>query len=173
LSGLHLNVGSGLPKGKYINKEWVNVDMELFDSPNFVQADVLRGLPFPDNSFDSVRAVHVLEHINRNSHDEFLREIVRVLKKGGELSVEVPNFIAVCENMLDGYRIGDLEKVRIWTVSIYGKQRHKGDTHCWGFTVQALIQKMRDTGLEEVKRSLSMISEHYLIEPVILVKGTK
>jgi len=174
LSELHLNVGSGYPGREYEGEGWVNVDMQPFNNPpNFVQANVLEGLPFADNTFDSARAIHVLEHIHRDLHQGFLEEVIRVLKKGGDLFIEVPNFIANCENVVDAYKRGDLERVRIWTLSMYGKQRHEGDAHCWGFTPEILINKMRDLGLQDVKRSRSMISKHYMMEPVILVIGTK
>jgi SAM-dependent methyltransferase len=55
-----------------------------------VVADVQRGLPFPDASFDHVFAVHVLEHL-----DDLLvalRELHRVLRPGGTLHVLCPHW---------------------------------------------------------------------------------
>lgn len=46
-------------------------------------------LPFPDNYFDAVTLWHVLEHLD--SPNIVLREIRRVLKKGGKLFIELPN----------------------------------------------------------------------------------
>jgi ubiquinone/menaquinone biosynthesis C-methylase UbiE/uncharacterized protein YbaR (Trm112 family) len=40
-------------------------------------------LPFEDNTFDCVISSHVLGHIAREKKDTFLKEIFRILKKGG------------------------------------------------------------------------------------------
>ncbi len=45
-------------------------------------------LPFPDNNFDSVSILDVLEHLSQQR--ELLREFFRVLKSGGKLIVTVP-----------------------------------------------------------------------------------
>lgn len=45
-------------------------------------------LPYPDNSFDIVIASHVLEHVAQP--DVILREMDRVLKKGGAMLVATP-----------------------------------------------------------------------------------
>ncbi|HWQ46727.1 MAG TPA: class I SAM-dependent methyltransferase [Longilinea sp.] len=47
------------------------------------------GLPFPDACFDLVLSHEVLEHVQ--SDTEAVKEIVRVLKPGGRLTVFVPN----------------------------------------------------------------------------------
>jgi 2-polyprenyl-3-methyl-5-hydroxy-6-metoxy-1,4-benzoquinol methylase len=53
------------------------------------QADVTK-LPFADGSFDIVICSEVLEHIEDNR--SAVRELVRVLKPGGDLVVTVPRF---------------------------------------------------------------------------------
>lgn len=53
------------------------------------QADVTK-LPFSDGSFDMVVCSEVLEHIEDNR--AAVRELVRVLKPGGDLVVTVPRF---------------------------------------------------------------------------------
>jgi len=53
-------------------------------------ADLSRGLPFRDNSFDGIFLVEVLEHIQDEL--EALREIMRILKPGGALVLTVPPF---------------------------------------------------------------------------------
>lgn len=54
----------------------------------FVQG-VVPPLPFADESFDYVVSFQVIEHIRRDR--EFVREVRRVLKKGGKFIVSTPN----------------------------------------------------------------------------------
>jgi SAM-dependent methyltransferase len=44
---------------------------------------------FPDESFDVVLASHLIEHLNRPS--DFVREVYRILKKGGRFFVTTPD----------------------------------------------------------------------------------
>lgn len=50
-------------------------------------------LPFRDNTFQSVGAFNVLEHVEEP--EAFIRELVRVLKPGGRLVISSPNFLRV------------------------------------------------------------------------------
>ncbi len=52
-------------------------------------------LPFSDESFDIVYSANVLEHTG--DPPQVLREAVRVLRKGGVLHMEVPNFLSYYE----------------------------------------------------------------------------
>ena len=58
------------------------------ENVEFVQATV-PPLPFADESFDYVVSFQVIEHIKRDK--EFVREVRRVLKKGGKFIVSTPN----------------------------------------------------------------------------------
>jgi ubiquinone/menaquinone biosynthesis C-methylase UbiE len=56
------------------------------------QVDLDRAFPFPDNTFDVVTMLAVLEHLNQPIPT--LREIRRVLKPAGELVITVPSHAA-------------------------------------------------------------------------------
>jgi len=49
-------------------------------------------LPFKDESFDIVFSSNVIEHIPRDLYRGYLREIHRVLKRGGRFAVGAPNY---------------------------------------------------------------------------------
>lgn len=52
-------------------------------------------LPFPDESFDVVYSANVLEHTQ--NPEQVLREALRVLRPGGQLYMEMPNFLSYFE----------------------------------------------------------------------------
>ena len=54
-------------------------------------ADLRKGLPFPDSSFDAVYHSNFLEHLDRPTARRFLRECRRVLRPGGLTRVVVPD----------------------------------------------------------------------------------
>ena len=58
------------------------------ENVEFVEA-VVPPLPFADESFDYVVSFQVIEHIKRDK--ELVREVHRVLKKGGKFIVSTPN----------------------------------------------------------------------------------
>lgn len=91
-----LIVGSGINQVKSVKERCYAIDIsqEYLDKakkfkPNneYILADVQK-LPFKDNFFDKVIFTHVLEHVGKPT--KALSEIYRVLKKGGELYLEVP-----------------------------------------------------------------------------------
>lgn len=59
------------------------------DDEHFKVANVMDGLPFADHVFDKVFMLEVLEHVENPSY--CLREIKRVLKRGGRLILSTPN----------------------------------------------------------------------------------
>lgn len=56
------------------------------DKASFVVSDCLR-LPFPDESFDIITAVHVFEHLDSKMLEIAVAESKRVLKKGGRILI--------------------------------------------------------------------------------------
>lgn len=52
-------------------------------------------LPFPDASFDVIYSANVLEHTQ--NPEQVLREALRVLRPGGQVYMEIPNYLAYFE----------------------------------------------------------------------------
>jgi len=82
--GIILDNGCGLRNTYYPQV----VNFEIVDYPSTDVLGIGEALPFKDNSFDAVFSLSVLEHVK----DPFLcaKEIMRVLKPGGDLYVAVP-----------------------------------------------------------------------------------
>ena len=80
-----LNLGSGICNRKHGE---VDFDINIMSAPD-VCGDAAH-LPFKDETFTNIRSVHVLEHV-----DDIIGtmdECHRVLKKGGEFTINVPLF---------------------------------------------------------------------------------
>lgn len=59
----------------------------------FTRADLCTRLPFPDDHFDCVITIEVIEHIP--DHFAFMAELVRVTKPGGALYITTPNVMSL------------------------------------------------------------------------------
>jgi predicted SAM-dependent methyltransferase len=53
--------------------------------------DGTNGLPIQDQSVDVIYTSHVLEHLDKNEAEKFLREAFRVLRPGGIIRIVVPD----------------------------------------------------------------------------------
>jgi len=59
----------------------------------FTKADLNQSIPLPDNTYDAVVAIEVLEHLE--NHFRFLSELLRVTKPGGMLILTTPNVLSI------------------------------------------------------------------------------
>ncbi len=91
----------------------IEFDPASYSRTTFVQADG-NHLPFADNSIDHLICSEVLEHIPE--YIGFLREIKRVLKPGGSLSVSVPRFWPenICWKLSSAYHQVEGGHIRIF-----------------------------------------------------------
>ena len=82
---IKLDIGCGKAK---ISDEFIGIDI---CPPADIIMDVsTEKLPFDDNSVDEVYTSHLLEHVENPLF--LLKEIYRVLKKRGELTIQYPHF---------------------------------------------------------------------------------
>ncbi len=70
----------------------IDRDIESRESGNmkFIKGDVVAGLLLPDDFFDTVLVLAVIEHIEPEKANNFLMEAKRILKKGGRLIITSP-----------------------------------------------------------------------------------
>lgn len=93
-----LNLGCG---SRY-HAFWTNLDF-VSNSPYVIAHNLLKGIPFKDESFEVVYHSHVLEHFTKNDGKRFIEECYRVLKFNGVIRIAVPDLekivIEYCKNL--------------------------------------------------------------------------
>jgi len=135
-----LNIGCG----RDIRDGYINVD--AFPISDKVQKGNLLDIPFPDETFDEIIALDVVEHVSWRQVPNALAEICRVLKKTGAAEIRVPELDALLDLRRAG-RMTDAEYVR----RIFGDQGHPGDFHATGFTEKTFIDQIKGAGLKVSK----------------------
>lgn len=162
---LKLNLGS---HSKRIRGDWINVDALELLNVDIVHNLVKYPYPWEDNSVDEILLVEVLEHISFRETDNVLKEIYRILKKGGKFHIQVPDcgsmMKAYCENEISAVvphkpesdeqvvelfkKTGKLVHPNRWIFSFLGAQKHEFDTHKNIFTKERMEDYLLNAGFE-------------------------
>ncbi len=90
---LHIGCGTNALPG------WINIDQVARLPGVAIDLDVT-DLPYADGTVDAVLAEHMLEHLSFAEEALVWRELARVLRPGGTLTLEVPDFEWVCSTFL-------------------------------------------------------------------------
>lgn len=171
-----LNIGSFINMFHY---GWVNIDildLKRYADANgyiFKQVDVTKGLPYKDNSVDLIVAHHLIEHLDRQQGEKFLRECFRVLKPGGLIRLSAPDAELLCDAFLKG-KIMEYRHVNV------GVEKAQDDAealyhlllagHKTIYTCKSLKKLLKKIGFEDVKcmpfnKSQSDVIEKQTIDP--------
>jgi len=67
---------------------------------NIMVHDLSTGIPFKSDSIDVVYHSHILEHLDKDVAENFLREVKRVLKPGGIHRIVVPDLEKACKSYI-------------------------------------------------------------------------
>ena len=130
---------------------WDYTTTDLHSPLAMVKADIC-ALPFEDNSYDLILCNHVLEHIPDDT--QAIRELFRVLKKGGRLIAQVPLDEDRAESFEDDSITDPKERTRIFGqydhVRVYG-QDYYSRLQAVGFQATA-VDYLAELSIEEQKR---------------------
>jgi len=139
---IKLNLGCGTNK----LPGWVNIDSVAEFKPDLVH-DLSDPLPYQDLSVDEVLAEDLLEHFDKYTRYFFSIEMTRVLKIGGKIIVQVPNFKRFMwrflrmkfEDFVDNLFGETMLASKVYT-------GHFG-THKWGYSPDTLKKYMETFGI--------------------------
>ena len=125
---LHLGCGRVKMEG------FINIDHHKTPATDYVLDAV--NLPFPDGSIDSIESYHLIEHLPIGKLSDILDHWYRILKPGGNLILEFPDF----DQAVRLYLAGNENRLN----NIFGRQRFAGDTHLWGWNIERMKKRLED-----------------------------
>jgi SAM-dependent methyltransferase len=85
---------------------WVNIDLSTNITPvsipsaaggprtMYINHDLRRGLPLPENSCEMIYSSHFFEHLDRTDGYRLMKDAYRALRPGGVFRIVIPNFAA-------------------------------------------------------------------------------
>lgn len=147
--GLRLDIGPGpYPRDteRFVTVDRYNEDMKAMGVPDpDINAD-MGDIPLDDNTVREIWCSHCLEHAPFGKVPLILKEWLRVLKPGGRLIVQVPNFDYVAKYWLTG-------PDRQWAeMMVFGQQKYgDGDFHRAAFTPATLDADLKGVGFKVLR----------------------
>jgi len=165
---LKLNLGCGVKR----LEGYINVDLDLSVNPDIISSAVDLKI-FNECSIEEIFASHLIEHLSYSEFDTAIHEWYRVLKHGGIIILECPDFEALCKEFL---KVSEEEKWvsyrKTWNSLIkhfYGKQTTPYHFHKNGFTRNRLKSILASVGFRDVE----FLEPDYKYCPCIKVKAVK
>ncbi len=131
--------------GEVVLPGWWNADVRWFPHVHYV-GDVTVLQTLPDASADRLYASHVLEHIPYARTEATLGEWARVLARGGELFVAVPDFDRIVQRYEKRGR--DVNEI---VGPLMGEQNYPANTHLAVFNHDALKALLERAGFTDVR----------------------
>lgn len=140
----------------------VNIDSGAYHEAPDLVCDItnLEELPFEPNSVNAIRCCHTLEHLDPNVLERTLKGWHRLLKKGGCLTIVVPDVEEIFKLCLLK-DIKDITAIRMLYVPEEWQSKGEGERHRWGFTESTLRDLLCLSGFEDIRR-LNCEPTHYV-----------
>lgn len=139
----------------WLGTEWTHVDAQddvllEFDGTTPHPVDVVcdaRYVQLPDAAADVVYSQECLEHFPKADYFDVLSEWCRLVKPGGVIIIEVPDFLACCKVVMEAET---LEMDRAIQQLFYGGQVNDWDFHYNGFTARIFEDDFERLGFDVV-----------------------
>ncbi len=164
---LHLGCGGVILDG-YINVDTRKLHPAVYVDDVITLSKLLKSDVIRYNTISEILAYHVIEHLPRpNSRVPGVCSALytwnRVLKIGGKLILECPDFDALIDLVKKNPKYKD---------NLFGLQRFPGDAHLWGYTIEELSGLLEQYGFTVIERGPGT-DYHAKMEPCIRVVGVK
>jgi predicted SAM-dependent methyltransferase len=137
---MRLDIGSGNPtQGEQQPNGFVLNDIETHSNIDIVCDIKNLGYVIPDGYCSEVRASHILEHFTKDEGVGVIKMVWKLLEKGGQFTIFVPNFKWHAELMLTG---NDEMAVHY----AFGGQLDEYDQHKTAFSPKILKKRLEENG---------------------------
>ena len=159
-TNLKLNIGCG----SNVAAGWINIDLD--GPPEVFRWDCRRGMPFDDESANSIFAEHVFEHLDTVSGLQFLTECRRCLRPGGVVRIVVPDvgrYLSLYQGEWSGFvpvrplTLENGEYRDFWLSRTYRTKMEfineifrQGTEHKYAYDADTLIMRFGDAGFSRV-----------------------
>lgn len=140
----------------WLGSDWIHVDADntpLADPvkggfhPVDIVSDAKKIKQLPNDYADFVFSSECLEHFPWNDVEAVVTEWCRLVKPGGKIRIEVPDFKAACQQLLssEGFELD-------WAMQqiFFGGQSSRFDFHCAGLTDNILTEFMNRSDVRVV-----------------------
>jgi len=145
-------------------KNVIAIDTVVENPSEYILKASAEKMPFPDNSFDSIVAGELIEHLKNPR--AFVKESARVLKKGGVLALSTPNRKSWLNRLTHSYEAPlhfSLFSIQELTALLeengfeifdkrmfpYTAESSEGSRHKWFMPVRKLVHFFMPPGLRE------------------------
>jgi predicted SAM-dependent methyltransferase len=148
-NALSIEVGAGNKRG---SPPWITIDVTAGCD---IYWDLRRGIPFPDDTIQSMYSSHFFEHLSFAEIQAFLDECKRVLRPRGRFSICVPNARMYLEAYVSG-RTLDTSKFyqpgynRTTRIDYVNYTAYMAGQHKYMFDEENLVHILRAKGFSKV-----------------------
>lgn len=136
----------------YKNKVDEETIRETQKEPRFVVADRFQditALDYPEGSAEVIVCVQTLEHLTRDEVNHALKNWYKILKPGGTLHIDVPDFEETARLLL----AQKLEADKEWYYRlIYGSQKDSFSIHKDGYSEEKLRNILAQNSFKNIRR---------------------
>jgi ubiquinone/menaquinone biosynthesis C-methylase UbiE len=156
---IKLNLGCGartIPG--YINFD-KNPD---YNNIGVIEMDVSNLSIFQNETVDEIYNSHVIEHFDFNRGIEVLREWYRVLKPGGKLIIETPDFYNSCKFFCELYENYDEKEIMKLYGHFFSEPWKPFNIHLFLYSEIQLKNALHAIGFKKIKREKAVnFIEHF------------
>lgn len=119
-----------------------------------VHHELIKGLPFPNNSIPHVFSSHFFEHVNKKDAQHLLAESFRVMKPQGIIRICVPSLeeeVQAMEEAIADYKKSDINKIQKFVTIADEGYLPAYSFHRWMYNFEEMKQALTQAGFVDVQ----------------------